>query len=94
MNTRLRIVPFTLITIVLLSAFASQFNAQRGGQAQPAPQSIEMTDGPTIINGVDVSRLQFRYVGPPGNRVSAVVSPPGLVISKLAIAMSCGTASS
>jgi photosystem II stability/assembly factor-like uncharacterized protein len=70
---------FLLGTLVLLGAFVAQFNAQRGGgppQQQP-PLQIQMTDGPTIINGVDLSRLQFRYVGPPGNRVSAVVSPPG-----------------
>ena len=79
MNTRFRITLFTLVTFVLLGALVPQLNAQRGGggQAPQAPQQIEMTDGPTVVNGVDVSRLQFRYVGPPGNRVSAVVSPPG-----------------
>jgi hypothetical protein len=36
-----------------------------------------MTDGPIVINGVDLSRFQFRYVWPPCNRVAAVISPPG-----------------
>src|SRR5262245_43902592 len=52
---------------------------RRGGGAQKAKAAArpDATDGPTVINGLDLSRLQYRYVGPPGNRVSAVVSPPG-----------------
>src|SRR5438067_11219573 len=70
---------FFLGALILSGAVVTYLNAQGGGgrpQAQQQSQ-IQMTDGPTIVNGVDVSRLQFRYVGPPGNRVSAVVSPPG-----------------
>lgn len=78
MNSRTRILLFTFIAMMGLAIVGARLSAQRGGgQAPQAQQPIEMTDGPTIINGVDVSRLQFRYVGPPGNRVSAVVSPPG-----------------
>src|SRR5262245_44254726 len=78
MNTFSRILLCMLIAFVWLAATTAQLNAQRPGNPSPqAPAQIEMTDGPTVINGVDVSRLQFRYVGPPGNRVSAVVSPPG-----------------
>src|SRR5947208_10666454 len=63
--------------LILSGAVVTHLNAQRGGGQQQQQSQIQMTDGPTIVNGVDVSRLQFRYVGPPGNRVSAVVSPEG-----------------
>src|SRR5262249_51967791 len=71
---------FFLGALLLSGAVVMRLHAQReGGPPQPQRQQlqIQMTDGPTVINGVDLSRLQFRYVGPPGNRVSAVVSPPG-----------------
>jgi photosystem II stability/assembly factor-like uncharacterized protein len=74
MNTQFRIF---FRVLILLTAMVAQPAAQRGGASQPQQLQIQMTDGPTVINGVDLSRLQFRYVGPPGNRVSAVVSPPG-----------------
>lgn len=68
-----------LIGAVLLFGLVGQLSAQSGGNRPQGQQQvqIQMTDGPTVVNGVDVSRMQFRYVGPPGNRVSAVVSPAG-----------------
>lgn len=74
MNTPFRIF---FCVLALLTLIVERPAAQRGGASQPQQLQIQMTDGPTVINGVDLSRLQFRYVGPPGNRVSAVVSPPG-----------------
>src|SRR5262249_42965712 len=74
MNTPFRIF---FRVLILVTTIVAQLAAQRGGASQPQQPQIQPTDGPTVINGVDLSRLQFRYVGPPGNRVSAVVSPPG-----------------
>src|SRR5215813_11845611 len=74
MNTPFRIF---FCALALLTAIVEQPAAQRGGASQPQQLQIQMTDGPSVVNGVDLSRLQFRYVGPPGNRLSAVVSPPG-----------------
>src|SRR5262245_47938634 len=77
MNSSFR---FFLSVLLLSSAVVMRLQAQRGG-GPPQPQQqqlqIQMTDGPTVINGVDLSHLQFRYAGPPSNRVSAVVSPTG-----------------
>src|SRR5262249_35429668 len=75
MNTSFR---FILGALLVSGAVVMQLQAQRGGRSPQQPQiQTEMTDGPTVVNGGDLSRLQFRYVGPPGNRVAAVVSPPG-----------------
>ena len=56
------------VALAALAAPPRSLAAQRGGDA---PHDT------TRVEGVDVNRLTFRYIGPPGNRVSAVVGEPG-----------------
>jgi photosystem II stability/assembly factor-like uncharacterized protein len=71
LRTRPPLYPFAAITILFLAAHP------RDGLGQPAGQAQQRAGQQTPIDPNIYSQLRYRYIGPVGNRVSAVAGVPG-----------------
>lgn len=56
-----------LATVALLATWRRTGDAQRGGRDAAPPKS----------NATEYGALSYRYIGPPGNRVTSVAGVPG-----------------
>ncbi|MBI4500305.1 MAG: sialidase [Gemmatimonadetes bacterium] len=65
--------PLTL-AVAILASYAAPGHAQR---RQPQPPAAEVTAQPPMLPDSAIRPIRFRYIGPVGNRISAVVGIPG-----------------